>query len=294
MKLRLASDLHMEICPYFVPPMVGDEDTVLLLPGDICVRHYLGQMVQEFFENVSARFKAVIYVPGNHEYYKGHLEHDDPKLREWFTEKEFTNVHFLNTDSIVIDDVAFVGATLWTDVNRGDPMSKMAIEAGLNDYRHIRTAGYRKIRANDTIVKHIVHKNYIFEQVANYRTIGVRKVVVLSHHAPSELSVHAKYKGDVLNAAYFSNMEYQIMDSAADIWVHGHTHNSFQYTLGATQVICNPRGYSNLMRRSEYEAIPLMPAYDPENPDHTAIKDKFARIFHTENETFDPYFRFEI
>lgn len=294
MLIREMSDLHLEICPYFVPPMVGDEETILLLSGDIFCLHYFGNETKRFLTEVSTRFHKVLMIPGNHEYYKSHISHFEPKVNAWLTENELNNIHLLNMGSIVIDDVAFIGATLWTDMNKGNPIAKMVVEGGLNDYRKIRTANYRKINANDTILLHYAHKQYIFEQIELYRTIGVRKIVVMSHHAPSELSVHPKYKGNDLNAGYYSNMEYDIMDNGPDIWIHGHMHDTFSYELGITNVICNPRGYATLMQRQKYEDIPIMKAYDPSAENSEEIRDAFSRIFYNENINFDPFFRLEI
>lgn len=295
MKLRLLSDIHFEMCMFTVPAMTDDKNTILLLPGDICVQHYFGDDVKDFFKNLDERFKAVIYVPGNHEYYNGHLSKDDDKFRQWFKENT-KNIHFLNRNSMVIDDVAFIGATLWTDVNKGNPYSKMAIEAALNDYRRIRTMDYRKLNANDTIQMHFKHKNYIFEQIKYYRDIGVRKVVVLVHHAPSEFSVHPQYKNNPLNPAFFSNMEEQIMDCPPDLIVHGHTHNSFRYNLESTEIICNPRGYAQVMDWEKFPHILTMGEYDPDNvsPNTLYYKEWFESIFYNENPEFDPFFRIEI
>lgn len=292
MFIREMSDIHLEICAFFVPPMVGDEDTVLILSGDICTAKALGSVVKDFFESTK-RFKAVIYVPGNHEYYRDHLEKADDKIRAWLTENEFTNVHLLNGNSVVIDDVAFVGATLWTDMNKGNPISRIDVENGLNDYRVIRTAGYRRIRSNDTIVKHLVQKAYLFEEVANLRPT-VRRTVVVSHHAPSELSVHQKYKGNSLNAGYYSNMEYDVMDKGPDIWTHGHMHDTFQYDLGATTVICNPRGYSQTLNPMYRTSMRKMDPLDLNDIKSFEIIERFNRIWYTENEAFNPFFRFQI
>ena len=293
MLLREMSDAHLEIAPYFVPPMVGDEDTVMLLSGDICTAHSLGANVHQFFQSLK-RFKAVVYIPGNHEYYREHIDKGDQKIKDWLKENGYDNVHYLNMDSVVIEDVAFVGATLWTDIARGNPIAKIDVENGLNDYRVIRAAGYRKLRGNDTICKHIVHKNYLFEKVQEYRSIGVRRTVVMSHHAPSELSVHSKYKGSHLNPAYYSNLEDEVMDKGADYHFHGHTHDNFRYTLGATEVICNPRGYAQILRKMDFVEMMDMEPVDPDNTDHGKVMAKFHGIWHHENAHFDPFLRIEI
>lgn len=292
MLLREMSDAHLEIAPYYVPPMVGDEDTVMMLSGDICTAHSLGGNVHQFFESLR-RFKAVVYIPGNHEYYRGHLEKDDLKISSWLKEHGYDNVHYLNMGSVVIDDVAFIGATLWTDINHGDPLSRISVDAGLNDYRVIRTGAYRRIRTQDTICKHITHKAFLFDELTRLRP-EVRCTVVMSHHAPSELSVHPKYAGSPLNAAYFSNMENEILENGPDLWVHGHMHDNFRYTLGNTEVVCNPRGYCQILDKENFINMMNMEPVDVNDPASGEVMARFNNIWYQENPTFNPFFRIEI
>ncbi len=292
MLLREMSDAHLEIAPYYVPPMKGDEDTVMLLSGDICTAHSLGENVHKFFQSLK-RFKAVVYIPGNHEYYREHIDKGDGKIKEWLKENGYDNVHYLNMDSVIIDDVAFIGATLWTDINKGDPLSTIQVEHGLNDYRVIRAAGYRKLRGNDTICKHLLHKAYLFEEIERLRP-EVRCTIAMTHHAPSELSVHPKYKGDSLNAAYFSNLEDLVIDKGANYHFHGHTHNNFRYKLGDTEVICNPRGYAQIIRKKAFIDCMNMEPVDVDDPNSGTIMAEFQNIWHTENNAFDPFFRIDV
>lgn len=292
MFLREMSDTHLEISPFFVPPMVGDEDTVLILSGDICTEHSMGAAVRQFFESVR-RFKAVVYVPGNHEYYRSHLDIADLKIKEWLVSNGYDNVHFLNAGSVIIDDVAFIGATLWTDINKGNPLSSMEVEFGLNDYRVIRTAGYRRIRARDTICKHIAHKAFLFNEMERLRP-EVRRTVIMSHHAPSELSVHPKYAGSGLNAAYYSDLYSDIASNGPDLWTHGHMHDNFDYTIGSTRVLCNPRGYAQMNDKVAFMDMLDMDPVDLDDPSSGDIMAKFQNVWHQENHNFNPFLRIEI
>lgn len=291
MLIREISDIHLEISPYYVPPMQGDEDTVMILSGDICTAHSLNDTVYQFFDSLK-KFKAVVYIPGNHEYYREHIDKADLKIKEWLKINNFNNVHYLNMNSIIIDDVAFVGATLWTDINKGDPLSKIQVENGLNDYRVIRAAGYQKLRGNDTICKHMLHKSYLFDEIQRLRP-EVRRTVAVTHHAPSEMSVHPRFKGNVLNAAYFSNLEDEVMDKGADYHFHGHMHDNFQYMIGATKVICNPRGYAQILRKTDYMDMMDMAPINLDNPNSGTIMARFHDIWYTENQ-FDSFFRIDI
>lgn len=293
MFIREMSDAHLEICPYFVPPMKGDEDTVMVLSGDICTAATLNDWAYEFFESLQ-RFKAVVYIPGNHEYYRDHIDTGDTKIRNWLADNNFTNVHFLNGQSVVIDDVAFIGATLWTDIDDGNPISAINVRNSLNDYHVILAENSRKLSPNDTIEKHMAHKQFLFEELCKLRS-KVRKTVVLSHHAPSELSVHRKYFGNPINAAFHSRLDNDIAANGPDIWFHGHTHDTFAYMIGRTAVACNPRGYAKVVDYGKYiDLRETMEAYDPDDPDHGMIAVNFSELFHNENYIFNPFFRIEV
>jgi hypothetical protein len=45
-----------------------------------------------------------------------------------------------------------------------------------------------------------------------------------------------------VNLCFVSDAESLL--AGVDLWVHGHTHDSFDYRVGTTRVLCNPRGYA--------------------------------------------------
>ena len=71
------------------------------------------------------------------------------------------------------------------------------------------------------------------------------KTVVVTHHLPHAKSIPPRFKGDLLNAAYASDLSGVIEQGRPALWVHGHTHDSCDYDLGSTRVVCNPRGYDD-------------------------------------------------
>jgi Icc-related predicted phosphoesterase len=79
------------------------------------------------------------------------------------------------------------------------------------------------------------------------------KYVVVGHHAPSKASTHPRYKTEVvMNGAYSSRLDQFILDNPQiKLWTHGHTHEEFDYTIGSTRVVCNPRGYINHEDRAD-------------------------------------------
>lgn len=85
--------------------------------------------------------------------------------------------------------------------------------------------------------------NFIKEKVLEYKH---KPIVVVTHHAPSPYSVSKQYDGDLLNAAFASNLnEFIIKNPQIRLWCHGHMHTPCDYILGKTRVICCPFGYNN-------------------------------------------------
>lgn len=251
MLLRIMSDLHLEFGTW-VPPQV--EADLIFLAGDIHLR-------DEAFHWIRAHFPATrtIYVNGNHEYYKDSfiptiLSHRDKSLTTnpnvWFLENEGHNFVDLN--------LTVYGGTMWTDFNLygNRPIATAAALECMNDYRLIRIkdkyADVRKLLPQDTIVQH----ERFLEGLAVVAKEKLDKFVVVSHHAPSSKSIDPRYDNDPLNPAYVSNLEHLIEEYQPDLWIHGHTHHSFDYHIGRTRVVCNPRGYApNQLNRNFNPAL---------------------------------------
>lgn len=245
MKLRIMSDLHLEFdkTAYSIPK--GDKDTVLVVAGDIG----LGEKpiaVKNFMKDCSEQFKEVVCIAGNHEFYNGYWPYSLTKLRKELA--DFKNVHILEKSSIIIDNVLFIGATLWSDFDNCDVICRMDAKHFMNDFRIIRTGPAnkiweRKLTTNDVHADHIVAKNFIFETLYTASLESELKTVVITHHAPSYMSIAPEFKNSTLNGAYASDLSEEILTSKPNIWIHGHTHASLDYMLGDTRIICNPRGY---------------------------------------------------
>lgn len=262
MKIALASDLHLEFETITLPNTEGAK--VLILSGDICVAHSLhdhpidkpvpadamkpgrnqsaAYKYREFFDHVSMEYDNVVYVAGNHEFYHGRY----PDAYEWLHEemKRYDNIHFLDMDQIEIDGVTFVGGTLWTDMNRNDPTTMQLIEGMMNDFRIIRNSqrNYARFSSLDAVIHHRATLEHIKRVVDSDAT---KKYVVVGHHAPTALSIHERYKKDYwMNGGYHSDLSEFILDRPQIVlWTHGHMHDPFDYMMGDTRVVCNPRGY---------------------------------------------------
>lgn len=142
MKIALASDIHLEFGPL---DLRNDQAAdVLVLAGDICVaddfvssRGYKQEQAQQyykFFDQVCQEFPHVIYIMGNHEHYHGDAAKSYRILQEHLV---FPNLHILEKEIWQHQDVTFIGGTLWTDMNRGDPITLMHTKGAMNDFRGV-------------------------------------------------------------------------------------------------------------------------------------------------------------
>ena len=279
MKIAVASDLHLEFGDLEISNDNGAD--VLVLSGDILVAkdiaqrdtygvmgpEYRSNRYHDFMQRCSAQFPHVIYVMGNHEHYNGDFAKTETHLKDVLG--YLKNVYVLEKEIKVIDDVTFIGGTLWTDMNNGDSLTLYHMKAMMNDFRCVensnRVVNYKayeqingvdnrekpifktrtaRFSPEDAFEEHAKFKGYI-QQIIEGKFD--QKFVVCGHHSPSKQSTHARYADDtVMNGGYSSNMNEFIMDHPQiKLWTHGHTHHPFDYMIGETRVLCNPRGYIN-------------------------------------------------
>lgn len=268
MKIQLVSDLHLEFADIDIPNQ--NEADVLVLSGDIMVaqdlhdhpaadfspyksgafadlQRQLGKAdrFRNFLQRVSSQFPHVIYVMGNHEHYHGKMDRSADYLKEALGYLNIHNIYVLDNDTKVIDGVHFIGGTLWTDMNKGDSLTLYHIEHMMNDFKVIRIAkeNFKKFLPTKAALEHRKTKQYISTVLEGLPEDA--KVVVCGHHAPSFLSIGEQYKNDhLMNGGYASDLSEFILDRPKiKAWTHGHMHQCFDYKIGDTRVVCNPRGY---------------------------------------------------
>jgi Icc-related predicted phosphoesterase len=250
MKLWVLSDLHLEYADLHEPLDIADAD-VCICAGDLM--RYPANGVHWLGEHIAPSM-PVIFVAGNHEFYKGGVKEclEDGRAAA----ARFPNVHFLENDSVVIDGVRFVGATLWTDFRiEGSPELAMMVAGDrMIDYRKIslQRSPWKRFTPETSYRMHQDSKNYIGETLAQPFD---GETVVATHHLPSKASVPDRFRGDLLNAAYASDLTEIIEEGKPDLWVHGHTHDSCDYQIGDTRVLCNPRGYDDENRKFDRHLV---------------------------------------
>ena len=269
MKIAVCSDLHLEFGPISLENT--DNAEVLILSGDICVAKDLGEndsnnikgendksnQYHKFFQECCARFPSVIYIAGNHEHYHGDFAKSIGSIRDRLG--YLVNLHVLDKESVLINNVLFIGGTLWTDMNKEDGITLMHMKDMMNDFRCI-TNSARKTHYKDTLGNshiHIArftpddavedHKKMLEYVKTMIEGKHDQKFVVVGHHAPSKASTHPRYVNEtIMNGGYSSDLSEFILDHPQiKLWTHGHTHENFDYLIGSTRIVCNPRGYIN-------------------------------------------------
>ncbi len=231
MKLHILSDIHNEFEVFEAPATEAD---IVVLAGDVHVgRRGLDWALQQFPN------KPIIYVLGNHEYYGEAIPKHTSKLRELAAG---TNLHILEEKALTLDGVTFLGCTLWTDFALfGDPrVAGYEVTQRMTDYKKIRVSpSYSRLRSIDTAVIHQKSRSWIQSQSKELSN----DVIVVTHHAPSRKSLPETRQDDLMSTAYASHLDEVVERSNAKLWIHGHLHNSSDYRIGKTRVLCNPRGY---------------------------------------------------
>lgn len=231
MKLHVLSDLHTEFAPFELPDTGAD---VLVLAGDVGMGLSGLELAARW-----ARVRPVVYVAGNHEYYREAI----PRLtRRLAAEAKGTGVHFLEDRAVEVGGVRFLGCTLWTDFDLfGErAYSAQAAQAAMNDFRLIRKdPEFRRFLPGDA---RQIHQKSIRWLVEALETPFDGPTVVVTHHAPGLRSVQPHYRDHPVTAAYASDLEW-LLDGRAALWIHGHTHFSADYQVGGTRVLSNQRGY---------------------------------------------------
>ena len=276
-KITVMSDLHLEFSYYDIRNT--QKADILVLSGDILIaedlhdfskdakfvdlanvgqRHRQVINYRKFLQQAKNEFEHVVAIAGNHEFYHGKWVKGLDYLRKEYLDN---NIHFLECSSVGIllnttdgvENIIFIGGTLWTDMNQRDPLTVHSIQNVMNDYHLIRhdQKNYRKLKPIDTITRHEQTLAYIKTTLDNLRQSDMTyKIVVVGHHGPTFKSVSEEYAHDTLiNGAYCSDLSSFILDyPEIALWTAGHTHHAYEYYIGTTRVVCNPRGYETYSR----------------------------------------------
>jgi len=262
MKVLVLSDLHLEFAPFEPAPDLQFD--VATLAGDI---HSSAAAALEWAAD-RFRGKPIIQIAGNHEYYQSVMHRELAEMRSRAKE---LGIHFLDCDEVVISGVRFLGCTLWTDFRlrienpgfAGQPVRLLSdrqrsmTESAryLADYSAIRiddprtsnSRGTRRLVPADTLEIHRRHRSWLRAKLSEPFN---GSTAVVTHHAPHRNSLAPPFAGDWLAGGFVNKMPPDFF-KVPTLFVHGHTHDSFNYGVGTCRVVCNPRGYLN--RKGQFE-----------------------------------------
>jgi predicted phosphodiesterase len=234
MKLHVLSDLHLSQAGFEPPATDAD---VVVLAGDIARPREAIAWAQRFAQ-------PVLYVAGNHEFYGSRVAGTRELLRELCAG---TRVHLLDDGEVRLQGVRFLGTTLWTDFDifGPGPARETGIAAAsrfMRDFQRIR------LRDDEDTLLTPEHSEALFRGHAAWLQERLAEphdgpTVVITHHAPSPRSIHPRFVGAPVNVCFVSDLEHLLGRDRVQLWIHGHTHDSFDYEVAGTRVVCNPRGY---------------------------------------------------
>jgi len=248
MKIQVVSDIHAEfgLIQKNYDKMVDTPADVLVLAGDIASSNSIISVLKKIKKDCS--HKQIIFVAGNHEFYGTSRKTLDPELMS----VSGGNLNILIERDIVIGGIIFVGTTGWWDGSGGT--LGMTVKYGLNDFRMI----YDLMDNGDGVWWGQKSKTFIDSKLYFYRdTFPDMKRVIVTHHFPHRGSISSKFQGSALNVCFYNAWEDLIQEYRPELWIHGHTHDSFDYKVGGnwskpdepsddkgyTRIVCNPQGY---------------------------------------------------
>jgi Icc-related predicted phosphoesterase len=238
MRLQVFSDLHLEFGRF--EPTLKNADAVVLA-GDI----HQGTAGVKWAKQY-CRDCPVIYVMGNHEFYN----HSIPDLiKALKREAKGSNVHVLENNAFIINDFVFLGCSLWTNFHLWpDAREAMSYaDQEMSDFCLIQKQGGSGLFcAKDSAKIHAASVRWLGRQMSRH---DPSRTIVVTHHAPSHRSIPPQNAGDMLNAAFASDLDSLIRASRVPLWIHGHTHYNVDYKIGVTRIYSNQRGYPNEMAR---------------------------------------------
>ena len=239
MKLQVLSDLHVE-AHNSIPPPAAEAD-VVVLAGDLAPYH------PRILNAVADAWRAaehILYVPGNHEFYHGEIDHVRAGLAKTCAE---LGIELLDRRSIHIGGVRFVGATLWTDFELEGlarvPWAKQVAARAMSDFVGAIHHRGGLFTPTESCRRHSADRAFIERELQAAEAAG-EVAVVITHHAPTPRSIRPWFQGNALNPAFASDLERLIDRYTPPLWIHGHMHDSIDEALGDTRVLANPGGYT--------------------------------------------------
>lgn len=264
-RIWVLSDLHLRQRDALdlMKPSTFPEADVCVVAGDVCDRinlsiNWIGKVVRPRM--------PVVAVLGNHEFYGGCMQ---TIRKNAAMLARSMDVALLDDSAVEIAGIRFVGGSLWTDFrlyeNRGIPRDKAmtAARVSLADYGETTVLDhdrYRSLKPEDTAAMHAATRAYLDAFLKEGSSLPT---VVVTHHAPHPGAVHERYAGHDVTPAFVSDMSEEIARWKPEVWIHGHVHSNFDYFVGGTRIVCNPRGYRGGLENPEFDFMKVITVDGP-------------------------------
>jgi len=225
MKIKLISDVHVEFHRdggmHYCQTLPTDDVDLLIIAGDFGTLYTMDTTLEVLLD----RFREVIYVPGNHEYYGSNVKHVNDHMRTLAAQN--SNLHVLINDTTVVNGRKFVGSTAWYNVNE----NVIEMRKFSNDFNMISDMNFDTLQT-----LHDKCQMFLSDHVK-------QDTIVVTHFLPLEESVSQQWKGNPSNCFFVTDCSKLVQSREPWVWCHGHTHVAKDYQYGKTRVICNPLGY---------------------------------------------------
>lgn len=252
--LKYVSDIHLEFSDFPNEPfeLNPQPDEILLVAGDTILAvalqekrtDGLGRQMQRRFQKFldeATKFKHVYIIAGNHEAYMGgDVASNKDMVNDFIDRRGYLNIQMVERQRFPLtEDTDLLAATLWTDMNKRDPLALQYVQNGLNDFRvcYYKGVPFTTTDAADIFDETLAWlKKELLDTSKNY--------VVMTHHLPSFQGIDPLFKGDTLNFGYASELDdFILQNQHITHWITGHTHYNIDYLIGNTRMISNCRGY---------------------------------------------------
>lgn len=250
MKVFFSSDIHVDThhVSFTLRDIGVDVDSydVIVLAGDLTNGY--PQQLDKIIKDIPVH-KPIIVVLGNHDYWNNEFSDAPAKFIRHFKREGYSNVHLLDYKEnpyVCIEDVVFIGSTLWTDAGENSAVSAM-VESCMPDCSRI--LGARGLLRQKEVYYAHLDTLEVFEDTHNL--FYSKKKVLITHHCVTDKSLSPLYANtkniatNALNRGYYSDLEYWLVEQDFLAVISGHTHFSTDFTIGNTKMLSNPFGYPN-------------------------------------------------
>lgn len=246
-KLQYISDVHLEFnCNIPFCKIIKPNAPYLALCGDIGYPHK--QTFKDFISYCSNNWEQVFYITGNHDYYNKlytNWKYKEPYSMEEIELyidklfKEYSNVHFLQKQSFEISNYILLGCTLWSHI---DIKNYSEAKSSLNDFNYICKDDHQ-YTINDYVELHKDHSLWLLNELKKYENTN-KKIIVLTHHLPSEILIDIKYISNPINFLFYTELTEHLNSKMLIAWICGHSHSTkrIMYKPGV-ELMLNCKGY---------------------------------------------------